>query len=326
VIVAVAELDGTPAEWRTVREEGQLALFWRHFRKHKMAVASVGVLIVLILIALLAPYIAPYPRDEIVLEEANMAPGPTHWLGADELGRDILTRLIYAGRISLFVGFVATVFSELVGIVIGAVAGYYGRFVDTLLMRFLDFMLTIPLLPVLLVMSAILSTGGLWFVIPSPAIRFTSWLMVVNELQAEQVLIMIMILVFFGWLTAARLMRGMLLSLRERDFVDAARVVGASDLRIILRHMLPNAMAPTIVDATLLVGYFIILEAALSFLGFGIRPPTPTWGNMLSNVQEDMWLYPWKALYPGFCIFITSLCFNFVGDGLRDALDPRLRQ
>lgn len=121
-------------------------------------------------------------------------------------------------------------------------------------------------------------------------------------------------------------MRGMLLTLRERDFVDAARVVGASDLRIILRHMLPNAMAPIIVDATLLVGYFIILEAALSFLGFGIRPPTPTWGNMLSNVQEDMWLYPWKALYPGFCIFITSLCFNFVGDGLRDALDPRLRQ
>ncbi len=323
--MAVAELEAEK-EWRAVREEGQLALFWRHFRKHRLAVVSLGVLVILILVALLAPYIAPYPRDLIVLAEANMAPGAAHLLGADELGRDISTRLMYAGRISLFVGFTAMIFSELVGIVIGAVAGYYGRFIDTLLMRFLDFMLTIPLLPVLLVMSAILSSGGLWFAIPSPIIRFTGWLMVINDLQAEQVLIMVFILVVFGWLQGARLMRGMLLSLRERDFVDAARVVGASDLRIILRHMLPNAMAPIIVDATLLVGYFIILEAALSFLGFGIRPPTPTWGNMLSNVQEDMWLYPWKALYPGFCIFITSLCFNFVGDGLRDALDPRLRQ
>lgn len=324
--MAVGELEGAPAEWRAVREEGQLSLFWRHFRKHRLALTGLGVLVVLLLIALLAPYIAPYPRDQIVLAEANMAPGATHWLGADELGRDILTRLIYAGRISLFVGFAATICSELVGIIVGALAGYYGRFVDTLLMRFLDFMLTIPLLPVLLVMSAILSTGGLWFAIPSPLIRFTGWLMVINDLQAEQVLIMIFILVVFGWLQGARLMRGMLLSLRERDYVDAARLVGASDLRIILRHMLPNAMAPIIVDATLLVGYFIVLEAALSFLGFGIRPPTPTWGNMLSNVQEDMWLYPWKALYPGFCIFITSLCFNFIGDGLRDALDPRLRQ
>jgi peptide/nickel transport system permease protein len=324
--MAAAKLEAEQLGWRTVSEEGQLALFWRHFRKHKLALTGLGVLVVLILIAVLAPYITPYPRDQIVLAEANMMPGANHWLGADELGRDILTRLIYAGRISLFVGFAATIFSELVGIVVGALAGYYGRFVDTLLMRFLDFMLTIPLLPILLVMSAILSTGGLWFAIPSPVVRFTGWLMIIDNLQAEQVLIMVFILVVFGWLQGARLMRGMLLSLRERDFVDAARVVGASDLRIITRHMLPNAMAPIIVDATLLVGNFIVLEAALSFLGFGIRPPTPTWGNMLSNVQEDMWLYPWKALYPGFCIFITSLCFNFVGDGLRDALDPRLRQ
>lgn len=256
-----------------------------------------------------------------------MSPSAMHRLGTDELGRDVLSRLMYAARVSVVVGFTATIFSELIGILIGSIAGYYGGLADTLAMRFLDLVLTIPLLPVLLVLSRILATGGGASILdlPAPVLSLFGKLLLVAPGTAEQVVWLMIILISFGWMQSARLIRGTILSLRQMEFTDAARALGMPGWQIILRHMIPNSLAPIIVDATLAVGGFIVLEAALSFLGFGIRPPVPTWGNMLSNVQEDMWLYPWKALYPGFCIFITSLSFNFAGDALRDALDPRLK-
>ena len=299
--MAVAELD--LEQLLTTQEESQLAVTWRRFRRHKLAVLGLIAMSILILLCALAPVISPYDPNRIVLADRNANPtlgwgNGKHLLGADELGRDVLTRLLYAGRISLLVGFAATLGSELIGLIVGAVAGYFGGWVDSVLMRLVEFVITLPLLPVLLALSAII--GG-------------------------SVPVLIVIMVLFYWPTPARLVRGMVLSLREQDFTEAARALGVSDWEIILRHMVPNSIAPIIVDATLSVGSFIILESALSFLGFGVQLPTATWGNMLQNVQKDMWIAPWKAFFPGAAIFITSLSFNFIGDGLRDALDPRLK-
>lgn len=321
--MAVAELDLQQTKSRA--EESQLAVVWRRFRRHKLGLFGLFTIIVLILLSVGAPWLTPYERDGIDLAAANMAPGRIHWLGADELGQDILTRLLYAGRISLVVGFSAMLLSEFLGVLIGSVAGYFSGMIDAVAMRVVDFMLTIPLLPILLIMSAILNQGGLVIGIPGFIINIFSKAMILDYQSAEQALYLILILALFSWMGSARLIRGVILSLREQEFTEAARALGVSDFNIIMRHMIPNALAPIIVNATLAVGSFIVLEAALSFLGFGIRPPTPTWGNMLSNVQLDMWLYPWKALYPGFFIFMTSLSFNFIGDALRDALDPRQR-
>jgi peptide/nickel transport system permease protein len=221
------------------------------------------------------------------------------------VGRDILARLLYAARVSLYVGLMATLGSEVIGAIVGAISGYYGGTVDQVLMRIVDFMLTLPTLPILLVLSAMLAGQ---ISVPFMRINF-----------------LILILVVFGWMSSARLVRGVILSLRSQEFTEASRALGASDLRIILRHMLPNALAPIIVSATLNVGNYIIVEAALSFLGFGVTPPTPSWGNMLTSVQDYMFLNPTLAIWPGLCIFLTVLSINFMGDGLRDALDPRLR-
>ena len=180
---------------------------------------------------------------------------------------------------------------------------------DSILTRFLDFMTTLPSLPLLMVLQKILSGIEIPFL----------------PREATSVAIMIGILTLLGWMGPARLVRGQILSLKNQDFAEACRAMGVSDIRIILRHMIPNSMAPIIVSATLGVGGTIIVESGLSFLGFGVQPPTPTWGNMLQNVQKDMWIAPWKAFYPGLLIFLTSLSFNFMGDGLRDALDPRLK-
>lgn len=298
-MAAVAELDIQQA--LTAREESQLAVIWRRFRRHRLALFGVFVIALFSFSALLAPWLTPYDPTAISLLERSVGPGVNgHFLGTDELGRDILTRLLYAGRISLSVAFITTILSQFIGVVVGAISGYYSGVIDALLMRFVDFMLTIPTLPILLVVSAILGKGG------------GPWLI-------------ISILTVFGWMGAARLLRGMILSLKEQEFTEASRALGAGDLRIITRHLIPNAIAPIIVSATLYVGEVIIIEAVLSFLGFGIQPPTPTWGQMLQNVQHDMFTAPWKAFFPGFMIFMTSLSFNFIGDGLRDALDPRLK-
>ena len=369
-----------------------------------MAMASLVVILLLILMAIFAPWIAPYdptaqPTGADVGQYYFQPPSREHLLGTDDLGRDVLSRIIYGSRISLLVGFAVAFSSVILGTVMGTLAGYfsgrplrfylgpfrrekegfypfsfavwrvfswvlyygvlyltlstswalfrdglasgspgsylgfglvalllgfaavyglYGQIrldLDVAISRFIDFMLTIPTLPLLLVLSALLR---------DPQVKVGQWAQGVFG-DAASVFIIIAILVLFGWLGTARLVRGNILSLREQDYATAAQALGASDGRIMFRHLVPNTLAPLIVQATLQIGGAILVEAALSFLGFGIQPPVATWGNMLTNAQEYIFTAPWLALPPGFMIFLTVLAFNYLGDGLRDALDPRSR-
>lgn len=305
--MAVAELQNEALS--TIKEENQMVIVARRFFRHKLAVVAIVIVILFILLAVFAEYIAPYDPYKQNLAPAYSNPSPEHLLGTDELGRDAFSRLLYAAQISLFVTFAVNFISEFVGVVVGAVSGYFKGWVDSAIQRFVEFMLTLPTLPLLLFFSAILRG------VTIPGLPD----------QWSQAIIISGVLIAFGWLGSTRLVRGMVLSLREQDFTQAARSLGMNDWQIILRHMIPNSLAPVIVNLTLGLGGVIVLEAALSFLGFGITPPVPTWGNMLRNVQERMWQQPWLAFYPGFCIFLTSLSFNYIGDGLRDALDPRLK-
>ncbi len=305
--MAVAE--ATAEGLLTLREESRLSLIWRRFRRHRLAVLGGIVILFFLIVALLAPLIAPYDPLEQNLKLKNAGPSREHLLGTDELGRDTLSRLMYAARISLFVAFTVVLISETIGVIIGAISGFYGGWVDSLIQRFVEFMLSLPTLPLLLALSAIFRD----VIIPGLSREWSSAVVIVLVLTSLQ------------WITASRLVRGMVLSLREQEFTQAARALGMSNMGIILRHMIPNAIAPVIVSATLNLGGVIVVESALSFLGFGIQPPIPTWGNMLQNVQNDMWTQPAKAFYPGLCIFLASLSFNYIGDGLRDALDPRLK-
>jgi peptide/nickel transport system permease protein len=271
-----------------------------------------------VVLSLLAQWIAPYPYEEIHLHRpyapflaAGDAGRLPHILGTDKLGRDILSRLLYAGRISLGVALLVTILTTVLGTLIGAVSGALGGAVDTVLMRCTDIMLTLPFLPMVLVLSSSLRQY--------PALQ--SFLG-----SSFSVFIIIFVLVLFGWMANARLVRGSVLSLREQDFIAASRALGAGRGRIILRHLVPNSLAPIIVAATLGFGGVIVAESALSFLGFGIMPPVPTWGNMLNEARNSPLEYLFiQALSPGLCIFFTVLAVNFVGDGLRDALDPRLK-
>jgi peptide/nickel transport system permease protein len=387
-------------------------LFWRRFRKHRLAVASLVFIGLLILMAVFAPFIAPYsptaqPTGEDLASKYFQGPSREHWLGTDDLGRDVLSRIIYGARVSLLVGFMAAISGVLLGTILGTLAGYFsgrpfrfylgplnrheggwqpplfvawrvaswvlfyglllgaaqlvwtlggddiraglggdwsfanvlslvvsslawaaiawaavwglrGSFrldLDVLISRVIDFMLTIPELPLLLVLSALLR---------DPGASVGQWIQGVFG-ESTSVFIIISILVIFGWTGSARLVRGAILSLREQEFTTAAHALGASEARVMFRHLVPNTIAPIIVNVTLGVGGAIVTEAALSFLGFGIQPPVATWGNMLTNAQEYIFSAPWLALAPGFMIFLTVLAFNYLGDGLRDALDPRSR-
>jgi len=302
----------------TQRPVSQWMLVWRRLRKHKLAMAGLAVFASVVLLSLLASVIAPYSYEEINLTnsyarlfspgEEGMAP---HILGTDKLGRDIFSRLLYAGRISLGVALVVTLLTMFLGTLVGAAAGAFGGITDTVLMRFADVMLTLPFLPMVLVLSSSLRQyAALQDFLGS----------------SMSVFIIVFVLLIFGWMTNARLVRGSVLSLREQDFIAASRALGAGNRRIILRHLVPNSLAPIIVSATLGFGTVIIAESALSFLGFGIMPPVPTWGNMLNEARNSPLQYLFtQALSPGLCIFFTVLAVNFVGDGLRDALDPRLK-
>jgi len=230
-------------------------------------------------------------------------------MGTDEIGRDVFSRLLYAGRISLTVAFVVVILTQTSGAFIGAISGFYGGLVDAFIQRLTDFLITLPLLPLLLACAAVLR--GVY--LPGLPREWSS------------AVIVIVVLTLFGWMGACRMVRGMVLSLREREFTEACRALGMSDLQIIVRHMLPNALPPLIVNATLALANVIIMESALSFLGLGVHPPVATWGNMLYEYQRDMWTQPLKVFFPGLAIFLTALSFNYVGDGLRDALDPRLK-
>lgn len=316
----------------TTPEEKPWQVIFRRFRKHRLAMISSGVMLVIFTISIFARQIAPFQPDELTVGNyflpsgaVQEATGRVHYLGTDHIGRDYFSRLIYAGRISLTVAVASVLISTIVGVAVGAYSGFYGGWLDAVLMRFVEFMLTIPFLPLLLILSSMLLRNEDLIPIPDSVLRFAGSIMLLSVRDARQAVVIIIVLAGTGWLTAARLMRGMVLSLRGQTFSEAAQALGASNARIIFTHMIPNAMAPIIVEATLALAGYIIAEAALSFLGFGIQDPVPTWGNMLSASQTYMFDRPWLPLIPGFPIFLCSLAFNFIGDGLRDALDPRLK-
>ncbi len=299
----------------TVVEESPWKVIWKRYRKHKLALAGMVTITLIALACYLAPLYAPYDpvrdisRDENGMILRNDPPSLQHLMGTDNVGRDVFTRLLYAGQISLTVAFIVTFFSTLIGVSVGAISGYYGGWVDEVIQRFVEFLITIPLLPLLLAFSALLR--GLE----------------ISSLPPEwsSAVIITIILTVFGWMSASILIRGMVLSLRNQEFTEAAKALGLGSFGIITRHMIPNSLAPIIVSATLGLGFVIIIESALSFLGFGIQPPIPTWGNMLNEYQHEMWTQPAKVFYPGLVIFVCVLAFNYVGDGLRDAMDPRLK-
>jgi peptide/nickel transport system permease protein len=308
-----------------IGESSQAQVIWRRFRKHRLAVVGIGILVFLFTVAFIGPAISPYDPNNIV-DTPHLEPSAIHWFGTDEIGRDVLTRLMWAGRISLLLAAVVTFGATLVGVVVGAAAGYFGGWVDTIAMRAVDFMLSLPILPLLLILSAMNLRGGLPISIPGFINRFFAWVWSMTPERAENILILATILIIFGWMSIARLVRGQVLALRNMDFTDASRALGVSDWQIIAKHMIPNALAPIIVSATFDFGGVIITEAALSFLGFGVQNPSASWGNMLNNVRDFMLVQPWRAFVPGLTIFLASLSFNFVGDALRDALDPRLKK
>jgi peptide/nickel transport system permease protein len=298
----VAGPGATPtAEVLGLEEHGlsQRALVWRRFRRHKLAMTSLVVLLLIALGVALAPVIAPYGFSEQHLDQILQGPSSKHLLGTDQLGRDELTRLLYGGRVSLLVGLGVALVSGGIGMLAGAAAGFYGGRLDNVVMRITDLFLSIPLLVLLIIASR--ATGG--------------------HIQ-DIVLVLSLVL----WMFLARIIRGLFLSLREKEFIEAARGVGASNKRIIFRHMLPNALGVMIVNVTLTVAIAILTESLLSFLGFGIQPPTPSWGNMLEDGRSLMTIAGWLVWFPGLAILITVLCVNFLGDGLRDALDPTQRR
>ena len=330
--MSAAQVASLSPEAVTIEERSPFQIVMTRFRRHRLAMVSLVVMTVIFIITILAPVIAPFEVQELSVNKYFVEWGTVdeetqrvHYLGTDQIGRDYFSRLIYAGRISLTIAIVSVIISELVGIIVGAVSGFFGGWVDAILMRFVEFMLTIPLLPLLLIISSMLLRNEELIPIPEPVLNFMGNLLLLTPRDARNAVLIILILAGFGWLNAAQLMRGMVLSLREQTFVEASRSLGASNYRIIMRDMIPNAMAPIIVDGSLGLAGFVVLEAALAFLGFGIQDPIPTWGNMLAASQEFMLDRPWLPLVPGLPIFLCSLAFNYIGDGLRDALDPRLK-
>jgi ABC-type dipeptide/oligopeptide/nickel transport systems, permease components len=320
------------AEPVTIEERTPFQIVMTRFRRHRLAMISLVIMLGILLITILAPVIAPFKIQELSVNDyfvpfgtVDQATGRVHYLGTDNIGRDYFSRLIYAGRISLTVAILSTLISELVGIVVGAISGFFGGWIDSVLMRFVEFMLTIPTLPLLLIISSMLLRNEDLVPIPDPILRFMGDILLLSPRDSRNAVLIVLVLAGFGWLNAAQLMRGTVLSLREQTFVEASRSLGASNFRIITRDMIPNAMAPIIVDASLNLAGYIVGEAALAFLGFGIQDPVPTWGNMLSASQQFMLDKPWLPLVPGLPIFVCSLAFNYIGDGLRDALDPRLK-
>ncbi|MBI4620937.1 MAG: ABC transporter permease [Desulfobacterales bacterium] len=272
-------------------------LFWHRFRRNRLAITGAMIVILLFFFAALAPYISPYDIGDINTKNALQAPSRDHLLGTDQLGRDVLSRMIWGSRISLLVGFVAVGIAIVIGTFLGALAGFYGKWVDNVIMRFVDIMLCFPTFFLILAVIAILEPN-IWNIMI--VIGVTSWMGVTRLVRAE------------------------FLSLKERDFVRAASATGAKNSRIIFLHILPNALSPIWVSATLGVAAAILTESALSFLGIGVQPPTPSWGNILTAGKDNIEIAWWLSLYPGLAILITVLGYNLLGEGIRDAIDPRL--
>jgi ABC-type dipeptide/oligopeptide/nickel transport system permease subunit len=294
--LAAAAADGVDApivpaaNWRIV---------WRRFKQHRIAYIGFFLFLIMLLLVILGPAIVPYELDQVSLSERMDGPSLTHWFGTDELGRDTWVRIMHGGRVSLAVGITVGVSTVVLGGLIGILAGYAGGTLDNLLMRLVDTIYTIPRIVLLLVLSKLAGPG---------------------------LLNIVLILVALEWTNAARLARSAVLSFREQEFVLAAQCLGASRWRIMLRHLLPNSLAPLIVAATLDAGAAIRAETTLSFLGLGIQPPTPSWGNLLTNASTNIFVAPLQVFLPGVFIFLALMSFNLLGDALRDALDPRLSQ
>lgn len=280
--------------------ETRTHLIVRRFMRHRLAVAGLVMLMLLAFAVYVGPLLSPYAFDGNDLVHASQwQPSLKHLLGTDELGRDVLTRLLYAGRISLSVGLAVASLSVLLGTLVGAFAGYFGSWVDAIAMRLVDVIQSVPLLMLLMVLVAFLG----------------------HDLR-----IIVLVIALTSWTGVARLVRGEILGLKNQEFIEAAHSVGVGPLGQIFGHLIPNSLAPVFVSATLGVADAITLESALSFLGVGIQPPTPSWGNLLTDAQQYLIMTPWLAFYPGLLIFLTVASINFVGDGLRDALDPKLTQ
>ena len=293
---SVLKVDQTEGGYGQVKGRTQRNIIWRRFRRHRLALVGGTILLFLYAAALLTPWIAPYNYDAIDFTALNQGPSLKHPMGTDRLGRDELTRVLYGGRVSLLVGLGVGAVSTLIGTAIGIFSGYTGRLTDTLSMGFVDFMLVLPFIPFLLVVGSIF--------------QFTP-------------ITITFVLAVLLWPRLARLVRGQVLTIRNLEYVQAARAIGVSKFKTMLRHILPNVMGIVVVETTLIVALAILIETAISFLGLGIQPPTPSWGNLLEDSRATMTEQPWLTWFPGMMIVITALCVNFLGDGLRDALDPK---
>ncbi len=273
-------------------------VFWPRLRANRLALAGLLVVLLLFIASLLAPFIAPYNPSEINAWQVLSPPSFSHLFGTDELGRDVFSRVLFGARISLKVGFAAIGIAVVLGSAVGLAAGYYGGWVDTVLMRTVDIMLCFPAFFLILAIITFLEPS-IWYIMA--------------------------VIGLTGWMGVARLVRAEVLSIREMDYILAARCIGCSDIRIIVRHILPNALSPVLVAATLGVAGAILTESALSFLGIGVQPPTPSWGNILTSGKDYIEFAWWLSLYPGLAILITVLAYNLLGEGIRDALDPRTK-
>lgn len=284
------------------RHASMLYLVWRDFRRHPMGLVG---MIILVAITLMSIFAFLYPYDPESVDQLNRFQPPSfqHPMGTDRSGRDVMARILYGGRVSLVVGIAAMATALVIGAAIGGIAGYYGGIPDAVLMRLTDLALSFPSLFLLIMLSFLLREANV-------------------PLFQGGVASIALVIGLTSWMSVARLVRASFLVIKEQEFVTAARAYGASDARIMMRHMLPNAAGPLIVNATLGVAWAILIESGLSFLGFGIQPPTPSWGNILKDAQETLSLYPWLSIFPGLMIFLTVIAINYIGDALRDALDP----
>ena len=305
--VASEAVSPTVARARVRGAQSMRSEAWRRFRKHRLASVGAAILVVMVIAVVAGPFIYRVPIDEIDFKAKLKAPSWAHPLGTDDLGQDLLARMLYGGRISLAVGVVAMLIAITVGTMIGAIAGQLGGSVDHVLMRFTDLFLSLPQLPLLLLLAYLFRDA------------------LKKALGPEMGLFMLMVVVIGGlrWMPVARLVRAQFLSLREKEFVEAARGLGAAPLRQVVRHILPNAVGPVIVAATIDVAAAILAESSLSFLGLGFPPDIPTWGRILFDAKDNLDFAPHWAIFPGTAIFLTVLSINYIGDGLRDALDPR---
>ena len=289
------------------------ALIFRRFIRHKLAVTSAIFLIILTSLAAGAPlieFVLDIDANEVNLPARFAKPSADAWLGRDELGRDVLLRLMFGGQVSILVGFCTAICAAVIGTIVGLIAGYHGGWLDRILMRTTDSVIALPLLPLLIVLAGLdLRKLGL----PNDLI----------ESEMISLYRIIFIIALLGWTTVARLVRGAALTVRERDYVLAAQAQGAGNMRIIRVHVLPNLLSPIIVATMISVGTIIIVESVLSFLGLGIQPPIPSWGNLLTNSHELIYTAHWLAIYPGIAIIMTVVAFNFLGEGLQEAMDPK---